>query len=204
MRKIFLLCGIFLSIISVQADDISYVFFPNLDLESITTENVGDLELLDTWGRGIILDSIWTPDGKYLRVVSTLGVWQYDVSDWDVEPKMLMKSPMYLDGAVRGWSVYRFSPNGETLFLTPEIVTEAHQPFDDTISFNIATGEILSRSYYDPYQIVSPDGTTVAYKLSDHYIHVGKFNHQLPYLNIPDAIPFRESVKYPKDEQPIA
>jgi len=202
MQKILLLFTLLSTILPTLANDAPFEFSPELDLVPITMETVDDLVLLDTWGRGFIQDSAWTGDGRYLRLASSTGVWQYDTANWSAQPELLMEAPMYMDYAVFGHSDYTFSPDAQTLFLTPTIVTEAHMPFEDPIAFNINTGEMLRRTYYEATQILSPDGTIVAHKNHSGYFPVSQFNRQTSAIyRLDEPIQYRDA--HPTNEQPV-
>lgn len=52
----------------------------------ITPENVDQLQLVQTLGRGKALDAQWSPDGEWFGVLTSRGVWLYDGDDLTAEP----------------------------------------------------------------------------------------------------------------------
>ncbi len=40
-------------------------------------------------GRGSALRTAWSPDGETLAVAGSLGIWLYDVSDLEAEPRLI-------------------------------------------------------------------------------------------------------------------
>jgi len=49
-------------------------------LAPISTENVGDLELIDALGDGALTQIAWSPAGDQIAVASTRGIWLHDVA----------------------------------------------------------------------------------------------------------------------------
>lgn len=196
MRKFLLLLCLLLSLVYASADDTPF--------ETITSENITELELLETWGRGIIEDAIWTPDGKYLRIASTGGVWQYDVTDWSSEPVKLMDAPMYLDSAIYGKSVYRFSPDGESLNVIPKHSLTYSRPSKGVETYSLATGDTTVVDQYEGSVIYSPDGKMSAtYTRDGVYVWQGepheKFLGFFVHKNIFQPITLLHPVQFNRD-----
>jgi len=53
--------------------------------EPITPENVDRLQQLAIWGKGRVEQLVYSPDGKYLAVGTTAGVWLYDAEALELE-----------------------------------------------------------------------------------------------------------------------
>ena len=49
-------------------------------LEKLTPDNISQIELIDQWGKGRILDVDMTPDGRSIAVATTTGIYLYDGS----------------------------------------------------------------------------------------------------------------------------
>lgn len=53
---------------------------PPTAFEVITPENASRLEQINRFGRGMIQDVAFSPDGQQLAVASTIGLWGYDLN----------------------------------------------------------------------------------------------------------------------------
>lgn len=51
--------------------------------EVITEENLANLHELARWGKGVIVDMEFSPDGKWLGVAAMTGVYLYDTENWE-------------------------------------------------------------------------------------------------------------------------
>lgn len=58
-------------------------------IEPITPDNAGRIQLLNRLGRGVVQDIAWSPDGTTLAVASSIGVWLYPTGTFDVAPRLL-------------------------------------------------------------------------------------------------------------------
>jgi hypothetical protein len=59
------------------------------DLVPITPENADQVTALAVLGRGWINDITWSPDGAWLAVTGSAGVWLHDAADFDAEPRLI-------------------------------------------------------------------------------------------------------------------
>lgn len=66
----------------------SITITPLLSQTPITRANADQIEHLTELGKGHASAAIWSPDGKYIAVTGTLGVWMYDAAD--------LSQPLYL------------------------------------------------------------------------------------------------------------
>jgi WD40 repeat protein len=107
IRALFLALFLLIASVQVQAQD---------DLQVITADNAAQLQELTRYGDGQFTSALaWSPDGNTLAVGGTLGVWLYDVQDWNTLPQFID-----LDQAVQ---FVVFSPDGSLLaILTAEMV----------------------------------------------------------------------------------
>lgn len=55
----------------------------------ITAENAGQLGQIAQYGRGWVADLAYSPDGKWLALAGSLGVWLYDTNDFSLAPRLL-------------------------------------------------------------------------------------------------------------------
>lgn len=64
-------------------------------------------------GRGSALRTAWSPDGETLAVAGSLGIWLYDVSDLEAEPRLIEGyGGVMIDVA--------YSPDGGTIASTSQ------------------------------------------------------------------------------------
>ena len=77
-------------------------------LNPIMPDNVGEMEPLALWGRGIINSLAYSPDGSVLAIASSLGVYLYDAETLADLGKV---------AASPGASKVAFSPNGEFMAI---------------------------------------------------------------------------------------
>jgi WD40 repeat protein len=127
------------------------------DLETITAENAQQLQLVNEIGYGDLSSIDWSPDGNMLAIGSDTGVWLYDTTNFDLEPKHLGD---YWNYAVD----LTFSPNGDLLAFT-----------DGSFSvylINVTTGHlrdnITSTSYGASGLAFSPNGRYLAISGSEY------------------------------------
>src|SRR5690349_17981269 len=53
----------------------------NEGYQVIAPENISDLQLINTFGRGEIRDLAWSPDGESIVVLVAHGFWVYEMTD---------------------------------------------------------------------------------------------------------------------------
>src|SRR5262245_34167680 len=75
----------------------------------ITPENVRQIKEVGVIGRGWVQGLAWSPDNKVIAVASSTGVWLYDASDTEKEPRQLPIE--YFDPTEN----IKFSPDGSRL-----------------------------------------------------------------------------------------
>jgi WD40 repeat protein len=87
--------------------------FPGLDGSSmpmpkyaIGLENAGLVRELARWGKGIFLDAVFSPDGRYLAASSSIGIYSYDADTFSLIK--MIRTPSEVDSIA-------FSPDGKTL-----------------------------------------------------------------------------------------
>ena len=98
------------------------------ELAPITPENAIFVEQLAMIGRGPVNEIAWSPDGMTLAVASPLGVWLYDPSDLQSDPRLL-------EGHTRDVLSVAFSPDGKTIFSGSQ---------DGTVKqWDAASGELI-------------------------------------------------------------
>lgn len=100
-------------------------------VEEIDQENFLDLQLVGTWGRGELLDVVFSPDGRHFVAGSAAGVAVYDLRDLESPPRWVTFSypVIYEDLA--------FSVDGAYLRLTGNLTSNI---------VVMDTGEVLSDS----------------------------------------------------------
>lgn len=77
-------------------------------LEPITPQNASRLTELVRWGNGKATDAAYSPDGRWLAVAGSLGVWLFDAEHLEREPR-------YLEGHTSWTMDVAWSPNGALL-----------------------------------------------------------------------------------------
>lgn len=75
-------------------------------IAAILPENVVQVTALARWGKGTVNQVIWSPDGKQVVVVSSIGIYFYDV--------LTFQQTMFIETNAWVRSV-AFSPDGKTL-----------------------------------------------------------------------------------------
>lgn len=81
------------------------------ELQPITAENVGQLQLISEMGSGFIGDLAWSVDGSQLAIGGMKGVWIYEANDAEAEPRLLTTDSGFL-------SHIAYSPDGNLLAAT--------------------------------------------------------------------------------------
>lgn len=81
----------------------------------IGVENAARLERVATYGEGKALDISLSPDGRWLAIRSTIGIYLYDTQTWDA---------LELNGSHQSVSQVVFSPTGDLLALAVPATNE--------------------------------------------------------------------------------
>ena len=113
--------------------------------EAISAENAGRVQQLARWGKGEITTAAWSPDGQFLAVGTTAGVYLQRWDPW--------KEVRYLEARSRVWGI-AFSPDGQTL---------AAALFDGSVAVWRTTDGALLRTVEGPISpyvqvALSPEG----------------------------------------------
>lgn len=93
-------------------------FLPD-DLEVITAENAGRVELVGMLGRGRLNDVDWSPNSRLLAVATQIGIWIYNLDTPQAEPRLLpsQNGPNYrVLFSPDGMSVAGFGTSGVQLW----------------------------------------------------------------------------------------
>ena len=130
----------------------------------ISAENIDQVVELARWGMGVITDAVYSPDGSFIAVGSTLGVSIYETDS------LVKELEFETTGMV--WSL-AYSPNGNDLAVglnngSIEIRSVSDGTLLRTINNNQEEGDdvdVLSVSF-------SPDGSLLASGLSNGYINL--------------------------------
>ena len=114
----------------------------------ITPENVDQLELVATLGRGVPMDAAWSPDGAWFVVQTTTGVWLYPEDDLITPPRQIA----HTQGTVR---CFAFHPDSRH-------VATGH-PDGMIYVWDIETNEMMASFASGQHElrrlVYSPDGT---------------------------------------------
>ncbi len=129
------------------------------DLQSITLDNVSELQELNTLGLGMISDLAWSHDGHYLAVASSVGILIYENGNWS-------KPIRRIEPAVEDIDI-QFSHDDSQIFAIPEKRTFWGSPDEGDLGvFDITTGEydtlIPDFTTHADNAIFSPDGRFIA------------------------------------------
>lgn len=114
------------------------------ELQPITPENAGQLQLIREIGTGFIGDVAWSVDGSQLAVGGMRGVWVYQADDVEAEPRFLPTDAGFL-------SHVAYSPDGKLLAGTDQANIRL---------WDAATGEVkavFSSEYWVSDIAFSPD-----------------------------------------------
>lgn len=98
-------------VLCLMALPLSMAFAQDSERTTITTDNVENLSILRRIGRGAANTIDWSPDGQYILVGSTVGVWKYEAIALDTatEPQLIPSS-----GEVDDFDI---SPDGTTVAI---------------------------------------------------------------------------------------
>ncbi len=117
--------------------------------EPITPDNVDRLQQLAVWGRGGAKQMTYSPDGRFLAVGSTAGIWLHDAKTLDLLRFKLTNAPI---------EAMIFLADGETIM--------AQAGGNTIIRWNAATGADLGRWDVSEqpltFMAFAPDGKTLA------------------------------------------
>jgi WD40 repeat protein len=100
------------------------------DLLPITAENADQVRQLAVIGNGTANSVCWSPDGQTLAIAGSLGVWLFDVSHPDRQPRLL-------DGHQEIVLWIAFSPDGR-LLASSDMSDEG-----DIKVWDVASGEVV-------------------------------------------------------------
>lgn len=129
----------------------------------ITADNADQVQLQGILGRGWFNNAVaWSPDGQFLAVGTSAGVWFHDANDLQAEPFLL-------ETQIDTWSV-AFSPDGTLLATGGQDNSLKVWPVDSIMASKGASADPLLDVFcrmgqvwwaVDPV-VFSPDGQTVA------------------------------------------
>ena len=121
-------------------------------------------------GNGTLLDMQYTPDGKYLKVASSIGVWLYDTETYqEVEMRAL---PQTINGG-RYWSLtphVAISPDGLTSAVEGTDRTIYLSDIETNTRLHTIVNPIAPKQRDDPLSF-SPDGKTLV-TISDYRLYL--------------------------------
>ncbi len=136
-----------------------------LPAEPITPDNVDRIRQLAMWGQGNAIKVSYSPDGRFLALGSTVGIWLYEADTQEFLRFILTKDePVAMT----------FVPDNET--ITAVLDTPYDWGGNSIIRWNAATGELLGSWQVGVRRLwnaaISPDGQTVASALEDGQIGI--------------------------------
>jgi len=145
--------------------------------QPITAQNAARLQLLARWGKGVPFQIAWSPDGAFLVVASTQGLYFYNAGD------------LSLVQSIETGASFRqvvFSPNGDLLASASEDgelrlwKMSADNPLEPAspVGFNVNPGQqALDLAF-------SPDASLLAASLWDGTVQVWQVNNGTPVLTL--------------------
>jgi WD40 repeat protein len=120
-------------------------------LPELSASNMSSMQLLARWGRGVIMGAAWSPDGIWMAIPSSAGVYlyTYDAVTW--QEGLLIKSEV-------GATCVAFSPDGSHLLIGFE---------DGTLqAYHLQQGRLFEPINAHPSPVInivySPDGNQFA------------------------------------------
>jgi len=130
-----------------------------LPAEPITPDNVDRLQLLAMWGRGGAKQMAYSPDGRFLAVGSTAGLWLYEAETLKLLRFKLTTAPV---------EIMTFLPDNETIMAQAggnTILRWNATNGEDWGSWEVGARELKSVAF-------GPDGKTLASALEDGQIGI--------------------------------
>ncbi len=127
--------------------------------EPITPDNVDRLQQLAVWGRGGAKQMTYSPDGRFLAVGSTAGLWLHDAKTLDLLRFRLTNAPV---------EIMTFLPDNETIMAQAggnTILRWNATNGEDWGSWEVGARELKSVAF-------GPDGKTLASALEDGQIGI--------------------------------
>jgi hypothetical protein len=122
------------------------------NLEVILPENIGRLELINRWGKGILLNSKTSPDNKILAVATTTGIYLYQAKD------LMQIGHLNVEASNRRFMVIDFSPDSKLLAVAGHGVS-----LWDVTSQTLAGTIPVEKPLNQPWRIkFTPDGKHIA------------------------------------------
>jgi WD40 repeat protein len=122
----------------------------------ITAQNVDQLEVIGFLLRGPANSLAWSPDGQWLAVASSSGVWMYNTNDLDEEPVLMKNTERHVSSVT-------FSLDGQLLAITSVSKVLILKVDNGEILQELEGGGLQSGILYDRLDIAfSPDGKLVA------------------------------------------
>ena len=117
------------------------------------------------YGKGYVFDFQYSPDGKYIAVGSTIGVWLYDTQT--------MKEINFLTGHKDFVTNVYFNPNGKT--LVSQSGDGQYAPTEIKL-WNVPSGELIAtltdQKFSVNYIVFSPDGKALGIANGDFTIQL--------------------------------
>ncbi|MCL4254172.1 MAG: PD40 domain-containing protein, partial [Anaerolineae bacterium] len=120
----------------------------------ITPDNLHQLQEIRRIGQGGLSDAMFSPNGEQIAILTTIGVWLYDVNNLNAPVRLLENRTQPL-----GWANY--SPDGTRLLTIPAYVNG-----DGIVQvWDVATGEVIHELGEHTHGlrggVFSPDGKTI-------------------------------------------
>ncbi|MDM8527141.1 WD40 repeat domain-containing protein [Anaerolineales bacterium HSG24] len=130
---------------------------PSITNQPITIGNVNQMVQLNRFGRGFIKDIALSPDGKVLAVASAIGIWIYDISEFEFEDILFIETDFVVYNIA-------FSPDGRIIASTgPKNTVNLWQVSDGHLLNSLQGHKAWIRDI-----TFSPDGAIVASGSDDY------------------------------------
>ena len=145
--------------------------------QQITAKNAARLQLLASWGKGIPYQIAWSPDGAFLVVASTRGLYFYNATDLSLLQSISSSTSIH---------AIVFSPNGSLLASASEngelrlwkMSADNPQHPAGPVGFNVNPGQpALDLAF-------SPDASLLAASLWDGTVQVWQVNNGTHVLTL--------------------